>query len=123
MVGSVVGLMFVASAGLTIGQSGVNALFFDRVGPDALPVMYLVQGLTGLVAMLVLTGSLARFERRRAYIVMPALLAAVVVVERVVAASSAGWIYRVLWLTVAVATLLQSVYLWGTAGAVTDTRR
>jgi len=37
MVGSVVGLMFVASAGLTIGESGVNALFFDRVGPDALP--------------------------------------------------------------------------------------
>jgi len=123
MVGSVVGLLFVASAGLTIGESGVNALFFDRIGPDALPVMYLAQGVTGLVAMLVLTGSLARFDRRRAYVVMPALLAVVVVVERAIVATDVTWIYRVLWLTVAVATLVQSVYLWGAAGAVTDTRR
>ncbi|TMK91382.1 MAG: cyclic nucleotide-binding domain-containing protein [Actinobacteria bacterium] len=123
MVGSVVGLLFVASAGLTIGESGVNALFFERIGPDALPVMYLAQGVTGLVAMLVLTGSLARFDRRRAYIVMPALLAAVVVVERAIVATDVHWIYRALWLTVAVATLVQSVYLWGAAGAVTDTRR
>ena len=123
MVGSVVGLLFVASAGLTIGESGVNALFFERIGPDALPVMYLVQGVTGLVAMLVLTGSLARFDRRRAYVVMPALLAVVVVVERAIVATDVTWIYRVLWLTVAVATLVQSVYLWGAAGAVTDTRR
>jgi HEAT repeat protein len=123
MVGSVVGLLFVASAGLTIGESGVNALFFERIGPDALPVMYLAQGVTGLVAMLVLTGSLARFDRRRAYVVMPALLAAVVVVERAIVATDVSWIYRVLWLTVAVATLVQSVYLWGAAGAVTDTRR
>jgi HEAT repeat protein len=123
MVGSVVGLLFVASAGSTIGESGVNALFFERIGPDALPVMYLAQGVTGLVAMLVLTGSLARFDRRRAYIVMPALLAVVVVVERAIVATDVHWIYRALWLTVAVASLVQSVYLWGAAGAVTDTRR
>ena len=123
LVGSVVGLLFVASAGLTIGESGVNALFFERIGPDALPVMYLAQGATGLVAMLVLTGSLARFDRRRAYVVMPAILAAIVVVERAIVATDVDWIYRVLWLTVAVATLVQSVYLWGAAGAVTDTRR
>jgi hypothetical protein len=123
LVGSVVGLLFVASAGLTIGESGVNALFFERIGPDALPVMYLAQGATGLVAMLVLTGSLARFDRRRAYVVMPAILAAVVVIERAIVATDVDWIYRVLWLTVAVATLVQSVYLWGAAGAVTDTRR
>jgi len=123
LVGSVVGLLFVASAGITLGESGVNALFFERIGPDALPVMYLAQGVTGLVAMLVLTGSLARFDRRRAYVVMPALVAAVVVIERAIVATNVNWIYRVLWLTVAVASLLQSVYLWGAAGAVTDTRR
>jgi len=85
--------------------------------------MYLAQGVTGLVGMLVLTGSLARFDRRRTYVVMPALLAAVVVLERAIVASDVGWIYRVLWLTVSLATLLQSVGLWGIAGAVTDTRR
>src|SRR5438874_8896201 len=107
-VASVVALMFVASAGATIGESGVNALFFEKVGPHALPVMYLLQGATGLVAMLVLTGSLARFDRRRAYVVMPALLAAVVVLERAIVAGGSGWMYRGLWLTVAVGQLLQS---------------
>ena len=120
LVASVVGLLFVASAGLTIGESGVNALFFERIGPDALPVMYLAQGATGLVAMLVLTGSLARFDRRRAYVVMPAILAAVVVIERAIVATDVDWIYRVLRLAVAVAILVQSVYLLGAAGAVTD---
>jgi HEAT repeat protein len=115
--------MFLASGGLTIGESGVNALFFDRVGPQALPVMYLAQGVTGLVAMLALSGSLVRFERRRAYVLMPVLVATVVVLERVVLAGGGSWIYRILWLTVAVAYLLQSVFLWGTAGQVTDTRR
>jgi hypothetical protein len=40
----VVALMFVAMAAFTIGQSGIDALFFDRVGAQALPVMYLLQG-------------------------------------------------------------------------------
>ena len=122
-VGSIVGLMFVASAGSTIGESGINAMFFDRVGPEALPVMYLAQGVTCLLAMLVLTGSLERFERHRAYVAMPALVAVLVLVERAIVATGVGWIFRLMWLTVVVGWLLQSVFLWGTAGAVTDTRR
>ena len=46
----VVTLMFVTVAGQTIGESGVGALFFDRVGTSALPLMYLLQGATGLAA-------------------------------------------------------------------------
>jgi HEAT repeat protein len=122
VVGSVLLIMLIASAGATLGESGVNALFFDKIGPSALPVMYLAQGITGLVAMVALTGALARFDTRRAYVAMPALLAVVILLERAIVASGVGWIYRVLWLTVAVASLLQSVGLWGIAGAVTDTR-
>ena len=33
--------MFVGTAGYTIGESGVGALFFDHVGADALPTIYL----------------------------------------------------------------------------------
>jgi hypothetical protein len=56
----VVALMFVAMAAFTIGQSGIDALFFDRVGAQALPVMYLLQGGATFVAMLLLTGTLGR---------------------------------------------------------------
>lgn len=121
-VGLVVALMFATSAGMTIAESGINALFFDRIGTGSLPAMYLGQGATGLIAMLALTGSLARFERRRAYVVIPVLIAAVVLAERAILTTNPTWIYPVLWLTVTVAQLLQAVFLWGSAGLVTDTR-
>ncbi len=119
----VVVAMFVATAGYTVGESGVGALFFERVGADALPTIYLVQGATGLAAMLVLTGSMGRVDPRRAYVVLPVAAAAVVLLERAVLATDPGWIYPVLWLTVAIVMLVQAIFLWGTAGLVTDTRR
>ena len=118
-----VAVMFAATAGFTIGESGVSALFLERVGTDALPTIFLAQGAIGLVAMLVLTGSLGRVDRRRAYIVLPVGSAVVVLVERVILAADPGWIYPVLWLMTAVAMLVQAIFLWGTAGLVTDTRR
>ena len=121
-VGLVVALMFATSAGMTIAESSINALFFDRIGTGSLPTMYLGQGATGLVAMLALTGSLARFDRRRAYVVIPVLIAAVVLAERAILTTDPRWIYPVLWLTVTVAQLLQAVFVWGSAGLVTDTR-
>ena len=70
-----VALSFVGMAGLAVGQSGANALFFDRVGTDALPLMYLVKGATAFVFMLGLAAMLGRVERRRAYLAIPAGLA------------------------------------------------
>ena len=122
-VGLVAACMVVSVGALTIGESGINALFFDRVGADQLPTMYLLQGVVGVAGMLVLSGVLGRFERRRAYVALPLLLAAAVLIERVLLTSEAAWVYRALWLTITLAYLLQAVYLWGTAGLVTDTRR
>ena len=122
-VGLVVAMMFVTVAGQTVGESGVSALFFDRVGTSALPLMYLLQGATGLVAMLVLTGSLGHGDRRRTYVVMLLALTAAIVVERVLAIGESDWVYGVLWLTASLGTLLEAITSWGTAGLVTDTRR
>jgi HEAT repeat protein len=115
-------LAFVGMAGLAIGQSGANALFFDRVGTDALPAMYLAQGATAFVFMLGLAAMLGRVDRRRAYLAIPAALALVVLAERFALLGEGTWIFPVLWLTVALAILLQNVFVWGTAGVVTDTR-
>ena len=116
-------LSFVGMAGLAIGQSGANALFFDRIGTDALPIMYLAQGATAFVFMTGLAALLGRVDRRRAYLAIPAGLGAVVLVERLALLTDGRWIFPVLWLTVALAVLLQNVFVWGTAGVVTDTRR
>ncbi len=122
-VAPVVVLMFLAVGGLTLGESAIGALFFDRIGPDALPRVYLAQGAVGLVGMVTLTVALGRFERHRAYVALPALLAGVVAVERVIVVADPAWIYVAMWLTVTVAYLFQAVFLWGTAGLITDTRR
>ncbi|MGA9161030.1 MAG: Npt1/Npt2 family nucleotide transporter [Actinomycetota bacterium] len=123
LVAPMVALSFVGMAGLAVGQSGANALFFARIGTDALPLMYLVQGATAFAFMLALATILGRVERRRAYLAIPAGLASVVLAERLVLLTDARWIFPVLWLTVALAILLQNVFVWGTAGGVTDTRR
>ena len=119
---SMTALSFVGMAGLAVGQSGANALFFDRIGTDALPLMYLVQGATAFVFMLGLAALLGRVDRRRAYLTIPAGLAIVVLAERIALLTDGRWIFPVLWLTVALAILLQNVFVWGTAGVVTDTR-
>ena len=119
----VVAFMFLSVAGLTIGESGIDALFFDRIGPDSLPVIYLAGGAVGIAGMLALSAALGRFERRRAYVALPLLMAALVAVERAVVTAGPAWIYPAMWLTTTVAYLVEAVYLWGTAGLVTDTRR
>ncbi len=115
--------MFASMAGSAIGESGIQAMFFSRFGTDTLPLMYLAQAVTTLIAMFALTAVLDRLAHRLIYIVSPALLVAILLVERAVVLTDAGWIYPVLWVTVAFATLAQAIGLWGVAGSVVDTRQ
>ncbi len=116
-------LMFVSLSVIVIAESAINALFFERIGTDALPLMYVAQAGSTVVAMFALTAVLGRVNHRLVYVASPLLLAAAVVAERVVLLSGARWIYPVLWMTVAFAALSQAIGLWGTAGAVVDTRQ
>jgi len=120
---SLIALSFIVMAGQVIGQSAATALFFDQVGTDALPTVYLLQGASCLALMLVMTGTLGRTDQRRAFLVMGAGLAVVVFAERVALIGGATWAYWVLWLTVALAVLVQTVFVWGIAGMVIDTRQ
>ncbi len=119
----IVAMMIVASAGFAIGQSGIDALFFARYGADRLPIMYLIQGPLMFAASLAATGVLARIDRGAAFRAAPLVLAAALVLERLAAASGASVVLPVLWLTVSVALLIQSLFTWGVAGLVTDTRQ
>ena len=73
--------------------------------------------------MLALTGTLGRLGPRRAYLGAPLVLAAAVLGGRLLLVSGAGWVYRLLWIIVTLAFLVQGIALWGTAGAVADTRQ
>jgi HEAT repeat protein len=121
--GLVVTLAFVAMTAFTVGESGINALFFDRVGAGALPVMYLLQGGASFLVMLALTGTLGRIGPRRAYLSAPLALGVVLLAERALILTDTRWIYFGLWITAALGTLLQGISFWGVAGAVVDTRQ
>lgn len=123
VVGLVVAVAFVAMTAYSLGQSGIDALFFDRVGAQALPIVYLLQGGTSFVVMLALTGTLGRLGPRRAYLSTPLVLGAVVLAERALILADVRWIYFVLSVTGAVGTLVLGMFLWGVAGTVVDTRQ
>jgi HEAT repeat protein len=118
-----VGLMFVSSASVAVGDSGIEGLFFARIGPHALPLMYLLQAGATFAVLLSMTAVFPKLGRRRTYLLSPLALAAVLVVERLVLSTGARWIYPALWTTVPLGTLVQGTYVWGVAGAVTDTRQ
>jgi len=114
--GLVVALAFVAMTAFTVGESGIDALFFDRVGAQALPTAYILQGCAAFIAMLAFTGTLGRLGPRRFYLSGPIALGAVLVVERALILTDSRWVFFVLWITAALGSLLFAISLWGSPG-------
>jgi HEAT repeat protein len=113
----------IASAGLMIGQSGIEALFFARYGVEKLPQMYLVLGATMFLATIGFSALLGRVGRGRACLLIPVALAVVVAAGRIALAADLSWITPVLWVVQGVAYFLVGLSVWGLAGIVTDTRQ
>ena len=122
-VGLAVTTSFFASAGLMIGGSGIEALFFARYGVSKLPVMYLVLGVTMFLLTVGFGALIGRVGRGRACLLIPTALAVIAAVGRVALAADVGWITQALWLLQGAAQFLVALSVWGLAGIVTDTRQ
>ena len=122
-VGLAVGASFFAAAGLMIGQSGIEALFFSRYGVEKLPVMYLLLGTTMFVASIGVVALLGRVGRARACLLIPLAIAVIASAGRIGLAADVSWIYPALWLLQGAAYFLIGLAVWGLAGIVTDTRQ
>jgi hypothetical protein len=116
-------LMLATSAGAAMGAAATEALLFANFDLAKLPLLYVALGATTFACTIVASGLLAGGDRARIYIVLPAVLAAVVAAERVAAFSGQGWVYAALWLAMNVVTSLQGIGAWGLAGAVCDVRQ
>jgi HEAT repeat protein len=116
-------MSFAVSAGLMIGQSGIEALFFDRYGVDKLPVMYLALGGTMFFTTLGFGALLGRVGRGRACLVVPVALAVLAAAGRLAIAAGVPWITQALWLLQGAGYFLLGLSVWGLAGIVTDTRQ
>jgi hypothetical protein len=122
-VGLTVTASFFASAGLMIGGSGIEAMFFARYGVSKLPVMYLVLGGTMFLLTVGFGALLSRVGRGPACLVIPVALAVIAAAGRTALAADIDWITQALWLLQGAAQFLVALSVWGLAGIVTDTRQ
>jgi HEAT repeat protein len=123
MVVLLVGVMTFTSAGGSIGGNGIEALFFARFGVQFLPYMYVALGIITLATSLAITALLGRFSGARLYVILPLVLGAILLGERLVLALGFNWFYPLLWLGMNVMGALQGLLTWGLASAACDTRQ
>jgi HEAT repeat protein len=122
-VGLAMAVAFLASAGIMIAQSAIDALFFAQYGVDRLPVLYLIVGVAMFAITFAVGALFSRLGRGRAFLVVFAAIAAAALVGRLAIGTGAGWVYGALWLVYSVAEFLQLLAVWGLAGLIADTRQ
>ena len=122
-VGLIVCASFCSAAGLMIGQSSIEALFFARYGVEKLPVMYLLLGGSMFVMSLGVSALLGSRGRARAFLLIPSAIAALALAGRVGAGAGVDVVYAGLWLLQGAAQFMLGLSVWGLAGIVTDTRQ
>ena len=116
-------VMFLLTAGASIGSPGINALFLARVGVEFLPYMYIaLAGLT-VVTTLLLTALLGRFSKKRLYLILPIVLGLTLILARYAVSLDLSWIYPALWLGMYLYWTLLFLVAWGLASMVFDTRQ
>ena len=111
----VIGVMLFTSAGFTLGNTGVEALFFARYGVQFLPYMYMALGLLSFFVTMGITALLGRVRHERLYMILPVVVAAVLAGGWVLLFTELNALYPVLWLCMAVIDSLNGLVIWGLA--------
>ena len=123
MASLMIGLMLFASAGYTVGNTGVEALFFARYGVQFLPYMYMALGLLSFFITLGITALLGRVRHETLYVVLPVVVVVVLVGGWAFLFTKLEIIYPILWLGMAIVKSLNSLVIWGFASMMCDTRQ
>ncbi len=123
MASLMIGLMLFASAGYTVGNTGVEALFFARYGVQFLPYMYMALGLLSFFITLGITALLGRVRHETLYVVLPVVVVVVLVGGWAFLFTKLEIIYPILWLGMAIVESLNSLVIWGFASMMCDTRQ
>jgi len=116
-------VMLFTSAGFTLGNTGVEALFFTRFGVEFLPYMYMALGVLSFFITLGITALLGRVRHERLYMLLPIVMAAVLVSGWALLFTELNVVYPVLWLGMAVLDSLINLVIWGLASMMCDTRQ
>jgi HEAT repeat protein len=119
----VLGMMFLAWGGFSIGGNAVEGLLFARFGPDALPYLFVTLGIATAAVMLGMNALLARPRPQQLLLLFLPGMAAAILGLRALLQIGARWVYPASWLVMMVLWTGIGVVTWGIAGAVHDTRQ
>jgi len=123
MASLIVGVMLFTSAGYTLGNTGVEALFFARFGVEFLPYMYMALGVLSFFITMGITALLGRVRPERLYMVLPLVMAVVLVGGWALLFTKLNLLYPALWLGMSVLNSLIGLVSWGLASMMCDTRQ
>lgn len=118
-----VGMMMAATVGSSIGGASVDALFIKQFDTSRLPYIYIIMGIANFINLLLIAGLSGNISRSRLYTGLPIFMALILIGARVILSFKLSWFYPTLYVGKEVLTALQSVFVWGMAGAMLDARQ
>jgi len=116
-------VMLFTSAGFTLGNTGVETLFFSRYGVQFLPYMYMALGVLSFFITLGITALLGKVRHERLFVILPIAMAAVLVGGWALIFTNLSVVYPALWLGMAILDSLISLVVWGLASMMCNTRQ
>ena len=119
----VASLFALTDAGRGLGANAADALFFRRFGVEFLPYMFMLLGAANFAVALLYAAGLGRFDKRRFFAALIAVLAIIVLVERAAIVLDLPVLYPVLWISVSMIGSILGLLAWNVAGEVCDARQ
>lgn len=123
MASLLIGIMLFTAMGASLGGTGIEALFFARLGVEYLPYMFLGLGITSMVVSFGISAALGSIPRRVLYLAIPLVIAILLLIARLALLTEFSWLYPTLWLGKEILNSLNGILIWGIAGVVCDTRQ
>ncbi len=116
-------LHFIVAAAHSLFDIGVTALLIARLGPDALPQVYLGSALALMFVGTVIIPAVDRLDRTRLFTAILMFFAAVLVVVPPLASASPSIVYRQLYIACFLMKSLVFLQFWLLAGDLLDIRQ
>jgi len=127
LVGGVAALFALLEGARGFGEVGAEAQVLAHFGPSALPTtlpyLFIALGAVSLAVALGYAVGLARLPRVPLFVGILAVVAALLIVQRIALAGGAGGIVPLLWLTVFASSSISFTLAWTVAGATFDARQ
>lgn len=116
-------LFALVEMGRGLGEIALDTLFLRRVGPDALPLLYVGLGIVSLVMVVGFGAGIGALRRRPFLVALLAAFAATLLAARIVMGAGSSVFLGVAWVTVFAIGAVLATLVWSVAGTTLDMRQ